>query len=306
MTLTFRGLTSRDGALLRWGDTWVEFSPFWNYTHSQSAPWLRAALSHRNGFPQPVRRRIPVNVTIPATSPEVAYERARASRATTAKVKVADVPGQADADCSRLAAVRDALGPEARLRIDVNGRWDLDTALDLLPRYDQAAGGLEYAEQPVMATDDLARLRRAVNVPIAADESIRLNNPSEVTRLDAADIAVVKVHPLGGVQACLDLVEKMGLPAVVSSALDSPIGIYAGVRLAAALPQLPYACGLGTLTLFEGLGDNPATAALIPTDGYIDVYDEAPLPPAAVTDPDLVSRWRTRYECVAAQLPALD
>ena len=188
----------------------------------------------------PVRDRIPVNVTVPA----VAGERAamivtNSCGCRTAKVKVAE-PGQSEADdVERLEAVRDAIGPDGRIRIDANGGWDLDTAVARLPMLDRAAGGLEYAEQPCPSVEDLAALRRKVDVPIAADESVRrAEDPLRVARLEAADIVVLKVQPLGGVRACLRLAEQCGLPVVVSSALETSVGIAAGVALAAALPEL--------------------------------------------------------------------
>ena len=168
----------------------------------------------------------------------------------TAKVKVAE-PGQSESDdLARLEAVRDALGAGGHVRIDVNGLWDVDTAVTRLPRYDRAAGGLEYVEQPCATVEELAAVRRRTTVPIAADESIRrAEDPMRVVALEAADIAVLKVQPLGGVRACLRIAEQIGLPVVVSSALESSVGIAAGVALAAALPELPYACGLATVQL---------------------------------------------------------
>ncbi|MBD3785164.1 MAG: O-succinylbenzoate synthase, partial [Micrococcales bacterium] len=151
-----------------------------------------------------------------------------------------------------------------------------------LARYD-----LEYAEQPCNTTlelRDLRRLlsRRGVAVPVAADESIRkVSDPLRVRELEAADVVVVKVAPLGGVRAALEVVEACGLPAVVSSALDSSIGISAGVALAAALPDLPYACGLGTAALLAG---DVARDRMLPVDGSLTVRRVA-------ADEDLLDRW---------------
>ena len=141
-------------------------------------------------------------------------------------------------------------GPDGLIRIDANGAWDVDEAVRAIVALDRAAGGLEYVEQPVVPVEDLAVVRRRVDVPIAADESIRrAEDPYRVRDLEAADIAVLKVQPLGGVRACLRIAEDIGLPVVVSSAVESSIGIAAGVALAAALPELHHACGLATVQL---------------------------------------------------------
>ena len=219
----------------------------------------------------------------------------------TAKVKVAE-PGQSESDdLARLEAVRGALGPGGHVRIDVNGLWDVDTAVTRLPRYDRAAGGLEYVEQPCATVEELAAVRRRTTVPVAADESIRrAEDPMRVVALEAADIAVLKVQPLGGVRACLEVAEQIGLPVVVSSALESSVGIAAGVALAAALPELPYACGLATVQLLDGdLVDDP----LLPVDGSLPVRRPAPDPAllaGAEADPETRERWSGRIAAVQA------
>ena len=184
-------------------------------------------------------------------------------------MKVAE-PGQTLADDqARLEAVRDALGPDGRIRVDANGAWSVDEAVAAIAVLDRAAGGLEYVEQPSASVEDLAAVRRRVDVPIAADESIRrAEDPYRVRDLEAADIAVLKVQPLGGVRACLRIAEEIGLPVVVSSALETSVGIAAGVALAAALPELPYACGLATVQL---LTDDVAVSPLLPVDGALPV-----------------------------------
>lgn len=301
----FRRLDARDGMLLRGDAGWGEFSPFWDYDDAESAAWLRAAReAAEQGWPAPVRDRIPVNVTVPAVGPERAHRIVTASGGcTTAKVKVAE-PGQSAAqEQARLEAVRDALGPGGRIRVDANAGWDLETAAARLRLLDAAAGGLEYAEQPVAAVDDLARLRRRTHVPIAADESIRrAEDPLAVRRAEAADVVVLKVQPLGGVRACLRLAEEIGLPVVVSSALESSVGIAAGLALAAALPELPHACGLATVQLLaHDVVDDP----LVPVDGAIPVRRPEPTAAAlagAGADGDLERRWRDRLDAVTARL----
>ena len=197
-------------------------------------------------------------MTVPEVGAQDASDLVRASGARTAKVKVSGSSDKRSADLERLEAVRSALGRSGKVRIDVNGAWDLDTARENLPLMDRAAGGLEYAEQPCANVYDLADLRRAVDVPIAADESIRLSaNPLEIVHRRAADVAILKVAPLGGVHRALDMAERLGLPAVVSSALDTSVGIMAGATLAFSLPSLSHACGLGTTRLLTQVKAGP-------------------------------------------------
>ncbi len=292
----FRGITLREGLLLRGDAGWGEWSPFLEYDASVAAPWLRCAEeAATGGWPDPVRDSVPVNVTVPAVDAEAAHAIVRAGGCRTAKVKVAE-PGQTLADDeARVAAVRDALGSDGHVRVDANGGWDLDAAVTAIGRLDRAAAGLEYVEQPCAAVEDLAAVRRRVDVPIAADESIRrAADPYRVRDLEAADIAVLKVQPLGGVNACLRIAEDIGLPVVVSSALETSVGIAAGVALAAALPELPYACGLATVQL---LTDDVVTTPLLPVDGELSVarpeVDEAALVRLAAA-PDRVAHWESR------------
>ncbi|MEU8308103.1 o-succinylbenzoate synthase [Actinomadura sp. NPDC048955] len=252
MRTRFRGVTRREGALVRGPAGWGEFSPFAEYGPAECARWLAAAReAARDGWPEPVRDRIPVNATIPAVGPERAFEMTRESGCRTAKVKVAE-RGQTDADdLARVEAVRAAIGPEGKVRIDANGGWDVDRAARMIRSLDRWE--LEYAEQPCATLEELAAVRRRVDVPIAADESIRrAEDPLKVRAAGAADLAVLKVQPLGGVAASLRVAEACGLPVVVSSAVETSVGLAAGVALAAALPELRYACGLGTLSLLEG------------------------------------------------------
>lgn len=304
-----RGVDVREGVLLRGPCGWGEFSPFAEYDERECVPWLRAAHeAAQTGWPAPVRDRVPVNATVPAVPAEqVAGVLARFPGCTTAKVKVAE-RGQPPADdLDRLAAVRDALGPAGRIRVDANGAWELAVAARLLPAYDRAAGGLEYAEQPCDEVADLAALRRRVDVPIAADESIRrAEDPLRVARLEAADVAVLKVAPLGGVRACLLIAERIGLPVVVSSALETSVGIAAGVALAAALPELPYACGLATAGLLAG---DVTAEPLLAEEGALRVRRVEPDPQllaAARADEQTQLWWRARLARVdaVAHLPA--
>ena len=273
MPVRFRGISQRAGLLWRGPAGWAEWSPFADYEGAELVPWLAAAdEAAQLGWPAPVRDRVPVNATVPATDPERAYALVAASGCRTAKVKVAERGQSLADDLARCEAVRDALGPDGRLRVDANGGWDLDTAetaVRALCRFE-----LEYVEQPCAAVEDLAALRRrfarsGIEVLIAADESIRRSgDPFRVAALGAADVAVLKVAPLGGVRAALRIAERIQLPVVVSSAVETSIGLRAGLALAAALPELPYACGLNTLPL---LADDVARVPLRAVAGTVPV-----------------------------------
>jgi len=293
----FRGITAREGVLLPGEDgRWGEWSPFLEYDAKVAAPWLRCAEEAAAGdWPTPVRDRVPVNVTVPAVGPDQAHRIASAGGCRTAKVKVAE-PGQTLADDeARLEAVRDALGAGAAIRVDANGAWSVDDAVAAIPALDRAAAGLEYVEQPCPSVEDLAAVRRRVDVPIAADESIRrAEDPYRVRDLEAADVAVLKVQPLGGVRACLRIAEDIGLPVVVSSALETSVGIAAGLALAAALPELPYACGLATVQLLTA---DVVAEPFLPFDGFLPVgtplVDPAALDLVAATA-YRVAHWEAR------------
>jgi O-succinylbenzoate synthase len=287
MRVRFRGVTVREATLLRGPSGWGEFAPFTEYQPPEAARWLAAAVEAGWGsWPAPVRDVVPVNATVPAVpADQVPSVLARFDGATTAKVKVAERGQSLEDDVCRVAAVRDLMGTSARIRVDANGAWTVAEATDALRRL--AAYGLEYAEQPCATVADLRELRLAlartgVDVPVAADESIRkAADPVRVAREEAADLVVVKVPPLGGARCAMEVVAECGLPAVVSSALDTSVGMAAGVALAAALPELPYACGLGTVALLEG---DVATQPLIPAGGVLPVGRVA-------ADAGLLERW---------------
>ena len=302
MRTRFRGTTLREGVLLRGAAGWGEFSPFPEYPPGMAAPWLRAAIeAATEGWPTPLRDVVPVNVTVPAVDPATAHRITRDGGCRTAKVKVAE-PGQSlDDDVARVEAVTDALGPGGAVRVDANGAWDVDTAEVAIRALDRAAGELEYVEQPCATVEELAAVRRRVDVPIAADESIRRSeDPYRVKALRAADVAVLKVQPLGGVRACLRIAEDIGLPVVVSSALETSVGIAAGVALAAALPELPFACGLATVQL---LGADVIATPLLPVGGTLPVTRpvvDAERLAALAAPPDRVEHWRSRLAAVRA------
>lgn len=294
----FRGITVREGMLIRGPSGWGEFSPFWDYEVTEAKRWWPCAVEAAAGsWPTGVRDRIPVNCTVAAVNPETAQAVVLASNCRTAKVKVAE-PGQTlGEDVQRVAAVRDALGPDGAIRVDANGAWSVDEATAAIAAIDRAAGGLEYVEQPCKSLEELAAVRRRVGVPIAADESIRrAEDPQRVAVLGAADIAVLKVQPLGGVQRALAVAEKCGLPVVVSSALETSVGLAAGVALAAALPELPYACGLATGALLDA---DVCSDPLVPVDGFLAVRSVNPDLRADVCADDATTRrWYERLSAV--------
>jgi O-succinylbenzoate synthase len=254
MRTRFRGIDVREGMVLPGPAGWGEFCPFPEYDDAEAAGWLATAVEQATGgWPAPVRERIAVNVTVPAVDAERAYRIVADSGCATAKVKVADHPGSLDADLARAAAVREALGPDGAIRVDANAVWDVETAVAHIEALDRAAGGLQYVEQPCAEVTELAAVRRRVRVPIAADESIRrAEDPTRVALAGAADFAVIKCTPLGGVRRALGIAERAGLPCVVSSALETSVGMAAQLALAGALPGLEMACGLGTLVLLAG------------------------------------------------------
>ena len=309
MRVKFRGILQREALLLRGPLGWGEFCPFPEYDDAEASRWLAAAIEAGwSGFPAPLRDRIPVNATIPAVPahrvPEIL---ARFGRVDAVKVKVAERGQSLDDDAARVAAVREAL-PDAAIRVDANGGWGTPEAVTALKRL--AAVGLEYAEQPVPDIAGLAEVRRqlrAAGVPvlIAADESVRKeDDPLKVARAGAADLIVVKVAPLGGVRRALQIVAQAGLPAVVSSALDTSVGIRAGLALAAALPELPYACGLGTVSL---LAADVTDDSLVPDDGAITLRDVRPAPQLLAehaASPERRDWWLDRLRRVHAVLAA--
>jgi O-succinylbenzoate synthase len=308
LAVPFRGLTVREAVIAQGPCGAGEFAPFVEYDDTESAPWLEAAVEAAwRGWPAAVRAEVPVNATVPAVpASEVEGVLARFDGCRTAKVKVAERGQVLDDDVQRVAAVRAALGPSGRLRVDANGAWSVAEATDALRRL--SAFDLEYAEQPCAGVGELAELRMSlaahrIDVPLAADESIRkATDPLEVARREAADLVVVKVAPLGGVRRALEIVDECGLPAVVSSAIDTSVGISAGAALAAALPSLGHACGLGTVNLLAG---DVSASPLVPRGGMlepgtVEVDDE--LCRRFAASPDREAWWLERLARCHAEL----
>lgn len=288
MNVKFRGVLLREVMVFAGPAGWAEFSPFVEYDDVESARWLASALEAGwVGHPAPVRDWVPVNATIPAVSADRVPSVLGAFDAVhTVKIKVAEAGQSLAEDAARVQAVRNLL-PDANIRIDANGGWDVDQAVQALRML--SVFELEYAEQPVATIAELAAVRRALNgsVLIAADESVRkATDPLAVARAGAADLLVIKAAPLGGVRRALEIVAEAGLPAVVSSALDSSVGISTGLALAAALPELPYACGLGTVSLMAG---DIAQPSLVAVDGGM-------RPREVVANPELLERFAAPAE----------
>jgi o-succinylbenzoate synthase len=305
----FQDVLIREGLLLEGPAGWGEFSPFADYDDRESAPWLACAIEQCTaGWPAPVRDLVPINCIVPAVGPQRAYQITAQSGCRTAKVKVAEHPGSLAEDLARIEAVRDALRPGGSIQVDANGAWDVDTAVRHIRRLDALAGGLQYVEQPCRTIEELAAVRRRVEVRIAADESIhRAADPLRVPVADAADVAVLKCAPLGGVQRSLRVAEAAGIPCVVSSVLETSVGLAAQLALAAALPELNFACGLSTLSLLCG-DVVPDADSLWPDQGYLSALRAPATPDLSRLDtyervyPDRVIWWRERLTRVLAHL----
>lgn len=305
LLVRFRGLTEREGFLIQGPSGWGEFAPFSDYDVAADARWLAAAVEAAWGeWPVPRRDVIPVNAIIPAVEPDVARDLVAASGCTTVKVKVAESGQSLTDDVARVSAVREELGADGRIRIDANGSWSVEGALRAVGELEQF--GLEYVEQPCTTLAELCAVRLHMDVPIAVDEGIRRapDRPSATAISEAADILILKVAPLGGISAALDIATRYGLPVVVSSALETSIGLSAGLALAAALPDLDYACGLGTGRL---LADDVSNERLIPEGGELPVQRAVAEPHslARVTaSAEVQQRWRARatvaYQTLAA------
>ncbi|PYY40917.1 O-succinylbenzoate synthase [Curtobacterium sp. MCPF17_046] len=307
MRVRFRGITVREALVLRGPEGWTEFSPFVEYDDAEAAAWLRATIDFGWTPHGPAADSVPVNATVPAiAAADVPDLLRRYPGCTTAKVKVAEPGTGIEDDVARVAAVRRAMGEDAAVRVDANGLWSLDDATRALERL--APFRLQYAEQPVASVADLAALRSRVaglGVLIAADESVRkAADPLAVARAGAADVLVVKAQPLGGVTAARAVIAEAGLPCVVSSALDTSVGLGMGAFLAAAAMAPGYAAGLGTGVMLTG---DVTADPLVPVDGRIAVRrvkaDTALLERWAAA-PDRTAWWEARLRRVHALLTA--
>jgi o-succinylbenzoate synthase len=295
-----------EGMLIEGPQGWGEFSPAPDCDHRTLVRWLTAAIEPGTvGWADPLRGRIPVSVAVPATDAARAHGIAAAAGCRTADVTVAAHPASLGDDLARVEAVRDALGADGVIRVNAGGRWDVDAAAAAITRLDRAARGIQFVEQPCRTAGEVAAVRCRVDVPVAIralpghTDDLRAMNVA-----GSADLAVLYCGPLGGVRRSLRVAEACGVPCVVSSPSQTSIGLAAGVALAGALPDLPFASSLGTLSL---LGGDVVTAArsLVAAGGYLPV---APAPPAPdgdhlaeclLTDPVRRDRWRERLRVAA-------
>jgi O-succinylbenzoate synthase len=301
---SFRGIERREGLLVRGPSGWGEFAPFDDYSPAADARWLAAAIEAAWGtWPAPVRDTVPVNAIVPAVSPDDARQLVRESGCATVKVKVAQAgEGLAD-DVARVSAVRDELGSIGHIRVDANGAWSVTEAITALSEL--AVFDLEYAEQPCRTLNEMRALRPRVEVPLAVDEGVRRADvPEHVAGLrEAGDVLVLKAAPLGGVTSSLAVASSYDMRCVVSSALETSIGLGAGLALAAALPELELACGLGTARL---LAADVVTRPLVAADGRLTVTRPVVDDDAfeTVGAPEQLDRWRKRVEAAHEALLA--
>lgn len=298
MRRTFRGLDVREGMLIKGPSGWGEFAPFDDYSPLAASRWLECAIEAAYGqWPTPVRESVPVNAIIPEVSADDAAgltrEAIRSFGCTTIKIKVG---GTLADDEARVASVRDALDAvlgrgQGAIRIDANAAWSVDQAAKALGRLSQY--GLEYVEQPCPTADDLRALRSRIDVRIAADESIRRSDDPGAVRVgEFADVAILKAPPLGGARAVVELAEGLDVPVVMSGALDSATGLDSGVAAAAALSDLPFACGFGTGGLFVAdVTEQPR----VPIDGALTIGRTPPDLPSLLAARDRISAERVDY-----------
>lgn len=277
VTIAVVGDAAYEGMLIEGPQGWGEFGPPAGCDGAALARWLTAAIEPGTvGWPDPVRGRVPVSVSVPAIDPAAMHRMVAESGCRCADVVV----GQADLvdDVARCEAAQDALGPSGVVRLDAGGRWGVEAAVGAVSAIARVAS-VEYVRHPCACPDDTAAVRRRVGVPVAVDAS-------QVRSLaGVADIAVLRSGPLGGVRRALRVAEATGVPCVVVAPPQTTIGLAGSVALAGALPELPFACALGVLPSMSG--DVVADArSLHPADGYLPV---APMPPAP--EPALISRF---------------
>ena len=272
MRTTFRSLDIRETALFKGENGWGEFAPFVEYSDQESLPWLESAIEAADkALPPALRESIPINATVPASNDEAEIEQILSWYPGVDTVKIKVGTGIQE-DLVRIAVVRKHL-PKAKIRIDVNGSWSVKEALlNVNAIYEVTGDLLEYVEQPVASLDELKQLKEdmSVDVKIAGDEVLRkAKDPFAISLDGAIDILMLKVSPLGGIKRAMDLASHHKLPVVISSALESAVGISYGLALAARVPNLDYACGLGTSALFnQDISDIPIVNGAIKATSY--------------------------------------
>ena len=287
----FRGITVREVALFQGEYGWGEFSPFLEYDYQESVPWLMCAIeAATKPRPQLYRSSVRVNGTIPATNDKSVIKSLVETYqgVKTFKVKVGDNLGK---DIVRLAQIR-SLGRDIKIRIDVNGLWSVQDALTNLYAFYEEVGPFEYVEQPCATLEELCELKSSIRIPlkIAVDEVLRkAKDPFDIDLSGAADFVMLKVQPLGGIARAHQLAEHHKLPVVVSSALESAVGINYGLQLAASFPEMNFDCGLGTGSL---LGADVASLPIV--NGEIEITDVEPDFNGYEVAPERYEWWKNR------------
>lgn len=295
----FRGITIREVALFKGEAGWAEFSPFLEYSEEESAPWLACAIeAATTPIPHLFRTSVKVNGTIPALNDEATLEKIIDSfpGVTSFKVKVG---GGLVEDVKRLIKVR-TMRPNAKLRIDVNGSWSVEEALKNITAITEAVGNLEYVEQPCATVDDLRQLKSALGneILIAGDEVLRkAEDPFAINLQGAVDILMLKVQPLGGIKRAHKLAAHHNLPVVVSSALESAVGINYGLCLAASFESISFDCGLGTGSLLA------SDVSILPiVNGEIEISEVTPHCEGLDVSPERFEWWKNRIMKTAEHL----
>lgn len=269
----FRGLNDREVLLFEGPNGWAEWAPFTEYPDEEAALWLASAIDFAHGtLPKLHRDRIAINATLPAVAPDQIQKiLGRFGQFQTVKIKVAESGQSLQDDLNRIIAVKEFY-PEAKLRLDANGGYSVEAALELANLLAENSIDLEYFEQPVASIAEMAEIKVQLNrvgIKVAADESVRkVSDPLAVAQANAADILVLKAAPLGGISRALEIAREAQLPVVISSALDSSVGLSMGAHLAAALDELQFDCGLATAALLAG---DVTREPISPVDGFIEV-----------------------------------
>jgi len=285
MKTKFRGITVREVALIKGEYGWAEFSPFLEYDDAESAPWLASAIeAATTPKPKLYRTSVAINGTIPALNDPVDLKKVVDSfpGVNTFKVKVGTNLAE---DLARTDVIR-KLQPQAKIRIDVNGLWSVEQAETFL----NAAGEIEYAEQPCATITELRELKSRTSVKIVGDEILRKAvDPFAIDLAGAIDYLMLKVQPLGGIKRAHALAEHHNLPVVVSSALESAVGINYGLTLAASFEEMNFDCGLGTGSLLA------VDVAQLPiVDGKIEISEFEPQLDGLDVASDRFEWWKNR------------
>ena len=281
----FRGITVREVALFKGEYGWAEFSPFLEYDDEEASHWLVSAIeAATTPRPQLFHTSVAVNGTIPALNDSDQLKAIVESfpGVKSFKVKVGNSPAE---DLARVNEIR-RLRPEVRIRIDVNGLWSVDQAEQFL----NSVGDIEYVEQPCATIEELRELKKRISVKIVGDEILRkADNPFDIELADAVDYLMLKVQPLGGIKRAHAIANHHKLPVVVSSALESAVGIKYGLELAASFDEMRFDCGLGTGSL---LAKDVAQLPIV--DGKIEITEFEPQLDGLDVAPDRYEWWKNR------------